>query len=88
MNGGVIALSEIMPRRVIMVFDVVGVLGYLGYLAFRLFEDSPWFPFALSGFGILILLVGYAILKNRERLAGRLEAAIPSGLRGLRPDRA
>lgn len=88
LNVGLIAVSVFLRRRVFMVFGVVGVMGYLGYLAFRLFEDSPWFPFALSGLGILILLVGYAILKNRERLAGRLEAAIPSGLRGLRPDRA
>ena len=88
LNIVLIGLSVFLRRRVFMVFGVLGVTGYLGYLAFRLFEDSPWFPFALSAFGILILLVGYAVLKNRERLAGRFEAAIPPGLRALRPDRA
>ena len=88
LNVGLIALSVFLRRRVFMVFGVMGVMGYLGYLAFRLFEDSPWFPFALSGLGILVLLAGYAALKNRERLTGWAEAAIPPGLRGLRPDRA
>ncbi len=87
-NVLLIAVSVFLRRRVFMVFGVMGVTGYLGYLAFRLFEDSPWFPFALSGFGILVLLVGYGVLKNRERLAVWSEAAIPSAIRGLRPDRA
>ncbi|WPZ34302.1 hypothetical protein T8K17_24105 [Thalassobaculum sp. OXR-137] len=88
LNVGLIALSVFLRRRVFMVFGVIGVMGYLGYLAFRLFEDSAWFPFALSGIGILVLLAGYAALKNRERLTGQVEAAIPPGLRRLRPDRA
>lgn len=88
LNVGLIALSVFLRRRVFMVFGIMCVMGYLGDLAFRLFEDSPWFPFALSGLGILVLLAGYAGLQNRERLTGWAEAAIPPALRSLRPDRA
>lgn len=87
LNVALIAVSVFLRRRVFLVFGVSGVMGYLGYLAFRLFEESPWFPFALSALGILVLLIGYGVLKNRDRLAGWAERAVPSGLRGLRPDR-
>lgn len=87
LNVALIGVSVFLRRRVFMVFGVTGVMGYLGYLAFRLFEGSPWFPFALSALGILVLLLGYGVLKNRDRLAGWAERAMPSGLRGLRPDR-
>jgi hypothetical protein len=88
LNVALIAVSVFLRRRVFMVFGVMGAMGYVGYLAFRLFEDSPWFPFALSGLGILVLLVGVSVLKNRERLAGWADGAIPPALRSLRPDRA
>lgn len=88
LNVALIAVSVFLRRRVFMVFGVLGIITYFGYLAFELFADSIWFPFALSGFGVLILMIGFVVLKFRDRLAGCGERAIPEGLQRLRPDRA
>jgi hypothetical protein len=87
LNVLLIALGVFLRRRVFMVFGVLGVMGYFGHLAFDLFAGSPWFPFALSGVGVVLLVVGYAVLKTRDRLRAWAEACIPPALQRLRPDR-
>lgn len=73
-NVGLMFLSILLERRVFLIFGALGVFGYLGYLAYDVFAKSVLFPFALSGFGLAIILL--AVQYHKRRLA--IEAAILS----------
>ena len=85
-NLGLIGCSLVLQRRVFLVFGALGFFGYLGHLAYRVFEDSLLFPFALSGIGLAVILLGVYYQRRRTGIESRLRAALlPSIGRFLPP---
>lgn len=70
-NLAMMVLSVILLRRVLVVFGGFGVFIYLSHLAYNVFEDSIWFPFVLSFFGLAIIYLGVLY----QRHIGKLEKA-------------
>ncbi len=84
-NLGMIPLSVLLGRRVLVVFGAVGVLGYTGHLAGEIFEDSILFPFALSAIGLAVIGLGIFYAKNRERIEHGVSSLLPEGARRFLP---
>lgn len=72
-------------RRVYAVFGAVGISLYLGYLADHVFKDSFFFPFALSGIGVLVIGAGLLFHRHGDALATFLGRSLLETLRDLRP---
>ena len=55
-------ISILIKRKVFIVWGAIGFWSYLGHLAYKVFEDSPLFPFVLVVFGLMIIFsgVGYS----------------------------
>ena len=85
MNVGLLMLAVYFSRRVYAVFGTIGVMLYLGHLAEKVFKNSLLFPFALSLLGIGLIAVGIHYFRNRDRIEKAFEAALPPGLKALRP---
>jgi hypothetical protein len=45
------------------------------------FNDSLWFPFALSLIGIAVIAAGLLYHRNERAIAGWIDAYLPAGLR-------
>lgn len=84
-NIGLLAVSLFMGRRVYAVFGVIGITIYLGHLADKVFKDSILFPFALSALGLMIVVLGLWIARNRTWLDSKVQGIIPPQLAALRP---
>ncbi len=84
-NAGLMLLGVVLDRRAYTVFGALGVFGYIGHLAWDLFANSPLFPFALSGFGLLVIAAGVVYQRKHETLRRGLLAALPGGLCGWLP---
>lgn len=63
-NVGLVLLSVVLKRRIFIVFGAMGVFLYLSHLAYVFFEDSLFFPFALTILGIGIIYSGSKFSKN------------------------
>ncbi len=53
-----IVLGAILQRRIFVICGALGSAGYVGYLAHNLFEDSWFFPIALTLIGLGIIYLG------------------------------
>jgi hypothetical protein len=80
-----LGLSVFLDRRIYAVFGALGLAVYLGHLAQDVFKDVILFSFALSAIGLAVILLGLALHRNYARLAEKLDAALPQGLKRLRP---
>jgi hypothetical protein len=82
-NVGLIGCSLLLQRRVFLVFGALGAYGYLGYLSWDLFEDTLWFPFALTLLGASLIYGGVQYQRHRERIeaAARrwMQRRLPTG---------
>ena len=65
-------LSVIIQRKIFMVWGVFGVFGYIGHLTYAIFKDSVLFPFALTLFGLAIILFGTYYAKNCDKFEQQL----------------
>lgn len=74
-NLGLVAISLYLRRRAFLVFGALGCYGYVGHLAYSVFRDSVAFPFALSGVGLLLILITVWVQRTYPRLAGLVPAA-------------
>jgi hypothetical protein len=70
--------SVLLRRRVFIIFGALGVTGYLGHLANRLFEDSLFFPFALSILGLAVIGIGLLYQRHRTRIEDFILSHTPS----------
>lgn len=61
---GLIVLSIILDRRLLLVFGGIGIFSYLSYLAYSIFSHSILFPFVLSFIGLGIIFAGIMIHKH------------------------
>ncbi len=77
--------SVFLQRRAYAVFGCVGVASYLGYLSSIVFKDTILFSFALTGIGILIMVLGYVYFKHERGLQIWMERNLPHAIRQLIP---
>jgi hypothetical protein len=80
-NLGMIVFGAILSRRVFAVFGGLGLAAYLGHLSWKVFNDSMFFPFALTLIGLAIIGVGIVWQKNEARIGASLRATLPTTLR-------
>lgn len=76
-----IGAGVLITRRVFVVFGAIGACFYLGYLAFDVFEDSWFFPVALSAIGLGIIYLGVVWQKNEQAIAHKARSVLPVQLR-------
>ncbi|MFM7383868.1 MAG: DUF2157 domain-containing protein [Microcystaceae cyanobacterium] len=84
-NLGLMMLSLLLKRRLLMVFGGLGVFGYISYLAFQVFTDSLLFPLILSALGLLIIYLGILYQRHYHQLEQTLTALLPESWRSLLP---
>jgi hypothetical protein len=84
-NLGLMVLSLLLKRRLLMVFGGLGVFGYLSYLAFQVFTHSLLFPLMLSALGLLIIYLGILYQRHYRQLEQTLTALLPESWRSLLP---
>jgi hypothetical protein len=84
-NVVLIALAVFLHRRAFLVFGALGVFGYVGHLAGEIFEDSVLFPVAVTAVGVAVIYLGILIRRHGARWEQAAIAALPEGLRRLRP---
>jgi hypothetical protein len=63
-----ILFSLFVNRNVFLVFGTIGLTEFLGRLSWKYFEDSVFFPFALTLIGVLLILSGIFFHKNRKKI--------------------
>uniref|UniRef100_UPI00388E2E0B hypothetical protein n=1 Tax=Treponema sp. TaxID=166 RepID=UPI00388E2E0B len=78
-------ISLFLEEIVFMVFGTAGLAEFLSRLSFELFKDSKFFPFALTLTGILIIVLGIVLQKNRRRIAEAVNKLIPECVKKMRP---
>jgi len=87
-NVMMMVASVLLRRRVFVVFGALGLTGYIGSLAHRHFEDSVFFPFALTFAGLAVIALGVLYQRRRKELESLIQARVPAGLRRFLPPRA
>ncbi|NBV22068.1 MAG: DUF2157 domain-containing protein [Proteobacteria bacterium] len=78
-NVGLMVVSVLLERRVFIVFGALGFFGYLGHLSYHVFENSLFFPFALTILGVGVIVFGIQFQKHGERIQQALLARLPRG---------
>jgi hypothetical protein len=82
---GMIAMSIVLVRRVLLIFGAAGVAGYLGFLAFGIFKTSLLFPFVLTAIGLAIVAAGIYYQRHETQIRARVLAVIPAKLAAALP---
>jgi hypothetical protein len=80
-----IVVSVALRRRVFLVFGALGVNAYLVSLAWRVFQNSVFFPFALTALGLSVIWVAVKYQRNRARIDPFIDSLIPERVRALLP---
>jgi hypothetical protein len=84
-NVALVGFSLFIDRRVYAALGGLGIATYLGYLASSVFNDMVLFSFALSGIGLLVILAGLLLHRNRVAWTRALDTRLPAALHRLRP---
>ena len=69
-------ISIIIKRKVFIVWGAIGFWSYLGHLAYKVFADTPLFPFVLVVFGLLIIYSGIYLSKNSKMIEDKVRAIL------------
>lgn len=72
-------------RKAFAVFGVIGVLLYISHLTWKVFSDSFVFPIVLTLIGIIIMMIGVKIQKNKAKVEAAIEKLLPTFLMKWRP---
>jgi hypothetical protein len=83
-----ILLSVALRRRAFIVFGSLGVFIYLGHLAQEVFEDSVFFPFALTLLGIGIIYLGLQYQRRRRSIEMHFQQRVFLYIKRFVPERA
>ncbi|WP_378953017.1 hypothetical protein [Pelosinus sp. sgz500959] len=76
-NITMMCAGTLLNRTVFIIFGSLGCIGYIGHLAYSIFYSSSFFPIALAGFGLFIILIGWFCHKNREIIKERMLEITP-----------
>lgn len=79
-NLAMMVLSVLLKRKVLLVYGTAGTFLYLSHLAYEIFQNSIWFPFALSAIGLLVIFLGIKYQRNADRIEKWLYEALPSSI--------
>jgi len=82
-----ILFSLFINRTVFLVFGTIGLTEFLCLLSWRFFEGSLLFPFAVTIIGILLIIFGILVQKNRKNIEEKFIKKLPLFLLNLRPKR-
>ena len=82
-----ILFSLFINRNVILVFGSIGLIQLLSRLSWVFFSHSALFPFALTAIGVLLILTGIYLQKNRSLINENITRKLPQFLLDLRPKR-
>ena len=82
-----ILFSLFINRNVFLVFGTIGLIQFLARLSWKYFEGSVLFPFSLTFIGILLIIAGIFLQKNRKRIEERIINKLPLFILNLRPKR-
>jgi len=78
-----IGVGVILVRRVFVIFGAVGCAIYLGHLAEEVFEDSWFFPMALTAMGFGIICLGVLWQKKEKEITLKVRRFLPAPVREL-----
>lgn len=81
LNLVLVLLSVYLNRRVFLAFGSVGLLIYFYHLADGLFENSPFFPFAVAFLGLAIIVGAVCLQRFATRISGVLDRYRPARMR-------
>lgn len=76
-NHLLIAVGAVLSRRAFAVFGGIGTSIYIGHLAWRVFEGSPFFPFALSLVGFAVIWTGILWQRREKQITAALRSFLP-----------
>ena len=82
-----ILFSLLINRSVFLVFGTIGLTEFLSRLSWVFFEGSAIFPFALTVIGVLLILSGIYLQKNKRRIEDGITNKLPEFIVSLRPKR-
>ena len=80
-----ILFSLFINRNVMLVFGSIGLIQLLSRLSWEFFRDSVFFPFALTAIGVLLILAGIFLQKNRKHIEESIIKELPGFILALRP---
>jgi len=86
-NVLLILFSIFIGRNVFLVFGTIGLTEFLCRLSWEFFEDSIFFPFALTAIGVFLILSGIFFQKNRKNIEKNIVNKLPEFILNLRPKR-
>lgn len=78
-----IGIGVVIVRRVFVVFGALGVSFYLGHLAWDVFQDSWYFPIALTVIGLGIIYLGVLWQRHEQKLTERVRSWLPAPLQEM-----
>jgi hypothetical protein len=81
LNVVMLGLGALLQRRVFAACGGLGLALYLGHLSHRVFQDSLWFPLALTLIGLGVMAAGILWQRHETRLRVTLLARLPAALR-------
>lgn len=82
-NVLMIGVGVLLVRRVFVVFGALGSAGYLAYLSNNVFEDSWFFPVALTAIGLGVVYLGVLWQKHEKAMTEKARSFLPAALREL-----
>ncbi|MBS4168012.1 hypothetical protein [Parachlamydia sp. AcF125] len=80
-NLGLLFLSILVQRKILLMAGALGIFLYLSHLAYRIFENSSWFPVILGLIGILILYCGILYQKYRLKFQNWIFSYFPERIK-------
>jgi hypothetical protein len=80
-----ILFSLFINRTVFLVFGAIGLIEFLSRLSWEFFEGSVFFPFALTLIGVLLIIFGIFLQKNKKKIEERIINKLPDFIIALRP---
>ncbi|MCL1927826.1 MAG: hypothetical protein FWG07_03405 [Treponema sp.] len=86
-NVLLILFSLFVNRNVFLVFGTIGIIEFLSRLSWKYFENSVFFPFALTIIGVLLISSGIFFQKNRKKIEENVINKLPEYIINLRPRR-
>ncbi len=82
-NTVFIFLSIILEQKVFLVYGIIGLMEFVGRLSFEIFKDSPILPFVYTAIGILLIIIGIQVQKNKWGVD--IVRKLPSWMKVIKP---
>jgi len=84
---GLMFISVLLQRKVLMLFGIIGVVGYVGSIFVRYLSDILEFPFDVGIFGLTVILLGIFFQKNHAKAEAWILGKVPTRMKRWLPRR-